>query len=101
MDKCVIPFISLVFANPVMLPFTMLWAETLKSNPMGTDENQDVWDGRVRHFETRLNELATCTERTERRVGEQIAELSSGVAQMRGQMDEITAALRILAAQKP
>ena len=23
---------------------------------MGSDENQDAWDGRVRHFETRLNE---------------------------------------------
>ena len=125
-----------------MLPFTMLWYETLKNNPMANDENQDAWDGRVRHFETRLNEVVTCTERTERRVGEQIrelrggmateaqiaelrietrqqivelrtemrtettqtrqqiAELSSGVTQMRAQMDDMFAVLRSLAAQR-
>ena len=119
MDKCVLPLCTLVFANPVMLPFTMLWIETLKNNPMGTDDNQDAWDGRVRHFETRLNEVVTCTERTERRVGDQIrensattatqnvetrgqiAELRAEITQMRGQMDELCAAVRSLAAQKP
>ena len=57
--------------------------ETLKHNPMGSDENQDAWDGRVRHFETRLNEVVTSTERTERRVGEQIRENSAAIAEVR------------------
>ena len=82
---------------------------------MANDENQDAWDGRVRHFETRLNEVVASTERTERRVGEQIRELRAELrtettqtrqqivelrTEMRGQMDDMFAVLRALAAQK-
>ena len=84
---------------------------------MGNDENQDVWDGRVQHFETRLNEVVTCTVRTERRVGEQIQELRAGVAteaqiaetrqqiaelrtEVKGQLGELLVVLRALAAQR-
>ena len=116
MDKCVLPLIIAIFANPLMLPISMLWAETLKNNPMDNDKNQDAWDGRVRHIETRLNELFTCTARVERRVGEQIRELRTEMrtetrqqiaelraelrTEMRGHTDEICAALRALAAQR-
>ena len=47
---------------------------------MDNDENQDAWYGRVRHFEARLSELFTCTERVERRVGEQIRENAAATA---------------------
>ena len=99
MDKCVLPLCTLVFANPVMLPFTMLWIETLKNNPMGTDDNQDAWDGRVRHFETRLNEVVACTERTERRMGEQIRENSTAIAETRQQIAELRTEMRTETAQ--
>ena len=130
MDKCLGPFFFTVFGNPVTLPFSILWAKTLTNNPMKNDENQDDWDGRMRFFETRVSEVVDHrSARIERRVGEQIrensttttaqiaetrqqivelrtetrqqiAELSSGVSQMRRQMDEMTAALRSLAAQR-
>ena len=65
---------------------------------MGTDENQEVWDGRVRHFETRLNEVVTCTERTERRVGEQISETRQQIRESRtataAQISELRAETR-------
>ena len=72
----------MLFQGPWVLAFVMLdfWSETLKNNPMGNDENQDAWDGRVRHFETRLNEVIACTERTDRRMSEQVRENSAATA---------------------
>ncbi len=121
LDKCVSPFLLMIFGNPVMLPFTGLWNETLANNPTGNDENQDDWDGRVRFFEARVSEVVDHrSAQTERRVGEQIRELRIAElrtemrtettqtrqqiaelrTEMRGQMDELFAVLRTLAAQR-
>ena len=108
-DKCVLRFLGLVFfKNPLMLPLTLVWAKTLQTNPHQNDENQDDWDGRMRFFETRMSEVvdhrSAQTERrvaeTERRVGKQIQDLRTEVTQMRGQLDEVCAMLRSLAAQR-
>ena len=63
---------------------------TLKNNPMDNDENQDVWDGRMRFIETRMSEVVEHrSARTERRVGEQIRELRAGMA-TEAQMTEMS-----------
>ena len=76
------------------------------------------WDGRVRHFETRVSEVVDHrSAQTERRVEEQIRELRAGMAteaqiaetrqqiaelrtEVRGQMDEVLMVMRTLAAQR-
>ena len=81
MDKCVIPVLVLVFWNPLTAPFSLWWVENLKNNPMRNEDNQDAWDGRVRHFETRVSEVVDHrSAQTERRVEEQIRELRAGMA---------------------
>ena len=81
MDRILLPSLIAVFGNPLIAPFSMWWAEMLTNNPMRNDENQDAWDGRVRHFEMRVSEVVDHRlAQTERRVDEQIRALGTGMA---------------------
>ena len=72
LDRIVMPIILLVFGNPMVLPFTMGFIKILMNNPKDNNDDKE-WNGRLQHMDSRLGEVLTCSERTERRVGEQIA----------------------------
>ena len=50
------------------------------NNPKDNKDDNE-WNGRMQHMESRLGEVLTCTERTERLVGEQIAAVEARLAE--------------------